>query len=199
MNLILDLPADCLGAPKIEHLHRVAAMMAYPHDAASRGAYEVALASGVNYETKRTLARTVDCIGAGWMLMEAIGRNAHQERDAKMYSIMLDLRTVVPKLKPKHIKQKIWRDHRSVAHLGAAFLSTAHDYGPPQSGAFPCELVHLPAFLVKAEVFRIQGEQRKFPRRRETILRSGDTVRLPPGLESVILSSEVWVDPAFVP
>jgi hypothetical protein len=227
MNLTLDLPVDCLTAPRPEHLHKIEAVMAWPKDSATRAAYERALAlkakaAGAPFLDRAGLVELVSdlssgprlrdfdlvegteniyrCLIAGWILQEAVERIINKEPNASMKAIIPDAKPVATPLLPKSSSLKDIEEKIWGDYRSVAHFAWAMRAVASERGhptTFPCHLSDIPAFLANAELFRIKGETNKFFRRGDTILRPADSVRLPADLESAVYDLEVPIKPAI--
>jgi hypothetical protein len=227
MNPVLDLPVDCLTAPRPEHLYKIEAMMAWPKDNATRAAYERALV----LKTKAAIAPFLDrsalvelvldlssrprlqdfdltkgaenlyrCLIAGWILQEAVERIINKEANASMKAIIPDAKSVAASLLPKSSSLKDIEEKIWGDYRSVAHFAWAMRAVASERGhpsTFPCHLTDIPAFLANAELFRIKGETNKFFRRGDAILRPADSVRLPADLESAVYDLEAPIKPAI--
>ena len=171
-------------------------MMLWPTDSAARSMFERITATETEVATqdfvdkhKKNRERGLIAGGVFWELLNRIatkkpgGKNTSVYRDAPA---MFEL----PKpISSKKIEDEIWRDFRSVAHLWAAFMALVAQRD--RATVFPSTLSDLPLFLGSAEYFRVKGETTKTKHRRDTILRPGNSVRLPPDLESAVHDLEL--------
>jgi hypothetical protein len=84
----------------------------------------------------------------------------------------------------KHVNTAVWKTYKPVAALWAAFIYCDNDDG--ESVEFPCRLSELPTFLALAEAYRVLAESTKPPRRNQPVLKSGDSIRLPESVISIL-------------
>jgi hypothetical protein len=78
----------------------------------------------------------------------------------------------------------IWKQYRAVSHLWAAHIQVTEDRPAGASFVFPCELPEIIEFLWLSEQWRVKGESMKTaPRAPSTILRPGESVRIPDALK----------------
>jgi hypothetical protein len=204
----LELQPDCLERPTQLDVAIVENMMLWPHDPHARErAEQAAMAQfGRNLMTEGRLSRDLEqglvhlaveapkpgdvqetaklrfvegCI-AGYILDRAI---SWADFDPDKAAIQKTVEAISDKLwpqwrlRPRTIQNKM-TELRCVSHLWAAYVRDAMETETP----FPCRSKELAMFLGTAEAYREWAERTRTPHSPSTVLRPGETVRLPAGL-----------------
>jgi len=121
---------------------------------------------------------------AGEILFSAWFRVKTGAPDAAMKRIVADIAKQVRAvwdIEPHTIENRVWKEYRCVSHFWAAHTQLASAGG--RSYPFPCALCDLGDFLGFAEAFRVAGESTKTKQSRATVLRPGECIQLPAGMQ----------------
>ena len=117
------------------------------------------------------------------ILLEAVGRHDIGSEDTGLTGIkcaMADRLGPGQRLSKKTIDNAVWPRFRPVANLWAAHNHRSRETG---NAMFPCRVRDLDIFLAVAEAYRRRGEiVRSAPQATTPVLRSGETVMIPPAL-----------------
>jgi hypothetical protein len=210
MTAVLDLRPDCLVDPSRMDLARIEMMMLWPKDEGLRATALRAIELKHAIETKSApLPKDADELRAFFEIINSAPRIYELEGSAKEaftrgmvaggilrqgvgYSEVDPSQTSLSQVKkrmvgtlggliPKKITEKtindsIWPMYRSVAAYWAAYSVVGPEW--------PCTTSTLDKFLAIAEEFRRRGEATRGRQSPEpTILRRGETVAIPSGLQ----------------
>lgn len=203
---VLELSPDCLTAPTPLHVAHAGAVMLWPDDAAARHLAEKSkmiewgrdlLREGqlavpveefayaaVDAPTPDEIVRAANAVMLDGFIAGSILWTAVATKGSQSIGLIIAEISKALGLKQRRstgtINTHVWKRYRCVSHLWAAYVSNFKDR---HDKTFPCRKEELGELLGTAEAFRELGERTKTRQSPNPVLRPGEAVRLPKGLE----------------